>query len=87
MEKLPKDVEHIILRYKIEMEHYEQQQVYMGQICAIIRRFKFQFKLIADLIAPLMNTPDMAYLQALTLRVDNDDMHDLLDAVQIILSV
>ncbi len=87
MDKLPKDVEHIILTDKIEMEHYEQQQEYMGQICAIIRSFKFEFKLIADLIAPLMNTPDMAYLQALTLQVDNDDMHDLLDAVQFILSV
>ena len=83
---LPKDLEDIILTYKRELEHHEKQQEYLEQVCTIIRRFKLQFKLVADLIQPIINGTDANYLHTLTAPIQGHVLHSLLDTIQTILS-
>ena len=83
---LPKDLENIIMVYKRELEHHEKQQEYLDQVCTIIRRFKMQFKLVADLVQPIINGSDPNYLHTLTAHIQGHDLHSLLDTIQAILS-
>ena len=82
METLPNALENIILQYKEEMELYETKQRYMVQILTLIRRFKMQFQMIANIIGPMIpNNPDLLALQTLVSEVQGRDLNDLIDTV------
>ena len=82
METLPNALENIILQYKEEMELYETKQRYMVQVLTLIRRFKMQFQMIANVIAPMIpNNPDLLALQTLVSEVQGRDLNDLIDTV------
>ena len=83
---IPKDLENIIMVYKRELEHHEKQQEYLDQVCAIIRRFKLQFKLVADIVRPVFEGSNDHYLQTLTAHIQGHDVHSLLDTVRAILA-
>jgi len=82
---LPKDLENVIMTYKRELEHHEKQQEYLKQVCTIIRRFKIQFKLVVDLVQPIINGSDANYLHTLTAHIQEHDVHSLLETVRDIL--
>ena len=45
-----------------------------------------QFKLVADLVQPIINGTDANYLHTLTAHIQGHDLHSLLDTIQAILS-
>ena len=82
METLPNALENIILDYKVQMELYETKQQYMVQVLTLIRRFKMQFQMIANAIAPMIpNNPDLLALQTLVHNVQGRDLNELIDVV------